>query len=149
MLKPPHPEASKCLLSIFIRVIWHPNRDLNPGCSNDDADPGQQDPLWLQYSNTHRLQKSCGGKGAAWPLCQEESTRPLPWQAFIAFLGPLHQRWSSFIMHRFVLGGYLLQTTKDMMSLNTSKKDICNVKGEMIETGYVPYLEGLAQILGR
>ena len=51
-------------------------------------------------------------------------------------------------MHRFVLGGYLLQT-KERMSLNTSKKDISNVKGEMVETGYVPYLQGLAQILGR
>ena len=51
-------------------------------------------------------------------------------------------------MHRFVLGGYLLQT-KERMSLNTSQKDICNVKGEMVETSYVPYLEGLAQILGR
>ena len=51
-------------------------------------------------------------------------------------------------MQRFVLGGYLLQT-KERMSLNTSKKDICNVKGEMVKMGYAPYLEGLAQILGR
>ena len=52
-------------------------------------------------------------------------------------------------MQRFVWGGYLLQT-KERMSLNTSKEDICNVKGEMVETlGYAPYLEGLAQILGR
>ena len=51
-------------------------------------------------------------------------------------------------MHRFVLGGYLLQT-KERISLNTSKKDICNVKGEVVETGYAPYLEGLARILGR
>ena len=53
-------------------------------------------------------------------------------------------------MHRFVLGGYLLQT-KERMSLNTSKRDICNVKEEMVGVGdcYVPYLEGLAQILGR
>ena len=31
-----------------------------------DADPGQQDPLLLLYSNTHThgLQKSCGEKGA-------------------------------------------------------------------------------------
>ena len=34
-------------------------------------------------------------------------------------------------MHRFVLGGYLLQT-KERVSLNTSKEDICN--GEMVET---------------
>ena len=52
-------------------------------------------------------------------------------------------------MHRFVLGGCLLQTTKERMLLNTSKKDICNVKGEMVETSYAPYLEGLAQIWGR
>ena len=49
-------------------------------------------------------------------------------------------------MQRFVLGGYLLQT-KERVLLNTSKEDICNVKGEMV--GYAPYLEGLAQILGR
>ena len=51
----------------------------------------------------------------------------LPWQAFIVFLGPLHQRRSSFIMQRFVLSGYLLQT-KERVLLNTSKEDICNVK---------------------
>ena len=51
-------------------------------------------------------------------------------------------------MHRFVLGGYLLQT-KERMSLNTSKKDICSGKREMVQTSYALYLEGLAQILGR
>ena len=49
-------------------------------------------------------------------------------------------------MHRFVLGGYLSQKTKERMLLNTKKKDICNVKGEVVETSYAPYLEGLAQI---
>ena len=24
--------------------------------------------LWLQWANSHRLQKSSGGKGTAWPL---------------------------------------------------------------------------------
>ena len=34
-----------------------------------DMDPGLQDwVLWLQYINTHGLQKSCGGKGMVWPL---------------------------------------------------------------------------------
>ena len=55
---------------------------------------------------------------------------PPPGQAFIVFLGPLYQGWSSFTMHRFVLGGYLLQTTKERMLLNTSKKDICKCKGK-------------------
>ena len=37
--------------------------------SPGDGDLGPQDPvLWLQYTNTHGLQKSCGGKGMAWPL---------------------------------------------------------------------------------
>ena len=49
-------------------------------------------------------------------------------------------------MHRFVLGGYLLQTTKERMLLNTSKKDICKCKGKSGPTGYTPYLGGLAQI---
>ena len=80
---------------------------------------------------------------------RRKAPRPLPWQAFIVFLGLFHQRWSSFTIHRYLLVVYLLQTTKERMSLNTSKNDICNVKGEMVKTSYVPYLEGLAQILGR
>ena len=79
---------------------------------------------------------------------RERAPKPLPGQTGIVFLDTLHQRWSSFTMHRFVLGGYLLQT-KERMLPNTSKKDICNIKGEMVETSYAPYLEGLAQILGR
>ena len=43
------------------------------GCGFEDwqvdfinADPGLQDPvLWLQYTNTQGLQKSCGEKGMA------------------------------------------------------------------------------------
>ena len=41
-----------------------------------DTDPSQQDPvLWLQYTNTHGLQKSCGGKQMAWPLSKWEGER--------------------------------------------------------------------------
>ena len=75
--------------------------------------------------------------------------RPLPGQAFIAFLGTLQLGCSSFTMHRFTLGGYFLQNTKERMFLITSeKKDICKCKGESGQTGYTPYLGGLAQILG-
>ena len=35
-------------------------------------------------------------------------------------------------MQRFVLGGYLLKT-KERVLLNTSKEDICDVKGEVVE----------------
>ena len=115
-----------------------------------DADPGQQDPvLWQQWTNSHGLQKSCGEKGTAWPLSKSErGPRPPPGQAVIVFLGTLHQGWSSFTMHRLVLGGYLLQTTKERMLLNTSKKYICKCEGKSGRTSYTPYLGGLAQILG-
>ena len=93
--------------------------------------------LWMRPTNSHRLQKSYGEKGTAWPLSEwERRPRPLPGQAFIAFLGTLHQRWSSFIMHRFALGGNLLQITKERKLLITAKKkDICKCKGKSGWTG--------------
>ena len=63
-----------------------------------------------------------------------EKARPLPGQAFIAFLFPV--------------GDYLLQTTKDRMLLITSKRRMLPIKGESGGTGYTPYLGGLAQTLG-
>ena len=67
----------------------------------------------------------------------ERGPWPLPWQAFIAFLGTLHWGRSSLTMHRFTLGGYLLQKTKERMLLITSKKkDICKCKGKSGWTGY-------------
>ena len=51
--------------------------------------PGQQDPQWLQYSNTHRLQKSCGGKGTARPLPQGGSAKTLALTGFYCFSRPL------------------------------------------------------------
>ena len=75
-------------------------------------------------------------------------TRPLPGQAFIAFLGTLHPGWSSFTMHRFTVGDYLLQTTKDRILLITSKRRMLQIQGESGWTGYSPYLGGLAQTSG-
>ena len=84
-------------------------------------------------------------KGRAWPLSKSERARgleraqeseptPLPGQASIAFLGTLHWGCSSFTMHRFSLGGYLLQKTKERMLLITSKRMIfANVKGKVVE----------------
>ena len=94
--------------------------------------------------------ESCGGKGMAQPLSQGESALeclshsnnrrahwPLPWKAFIAFLGTLHWGWSSFNMHGFELGGYFLQKTKERVLLITSKeKDIFKCKGTSGCTGY-------------
>ena len=55
---------------------------------------------------------------------------PLPRSAFIAFLGTLHQGWSSFTIHRFTLGGYILQITKERMLLITSKRRMLQIKGK-------------------
>ena len=99
--------------------------------------------LWLRWDKFTQTTESCGGKGTVWPLSQ--GLRPLPWRAFIAFLGTLHWGWSLFTMHRFALGAYLLQKTKERMLLITSeRKDICKCKGKSGWTGYIPYLGGLA-----
>ena len=36
-------------------------------------------------------------------------------------------------MHRFSLGGYLLQKTKEMLLITSKRKDIVNVKGKVFE----------------
>ena len=61
-------------------------------------------------------------KGTAWPLSEQRAPQPSPRQAFIAFLGALHQGRCSFIMHRFALGDYLLQITKKRMLQMQGKK---------------------------
>ena len=61
----------------------------------------------------------------------EKAPQPLSGQAFIAFLSILHQVWSSFTVHRFAVGDYPLQITKEKMLLITSKKkDIRKCKGK-------------------
>ena len=61
------------------------------------------------------------------------------------FLGTLHGGWSSFTMHRFITGDYLLRTTKDRILPIISKTRMLQLKGE---TGHTPYLGDLAQTLG-
>ena len=63
-------------------------------------------------------------------------------QAFVASLGTVHPGWSSFTMHRFALGDYLLQITKERMLLITSKKRMLQMQGEKL-------LNWLHSILGR
>ena len=44
-----------------------------------DADPGPQDLLlWPQYTNTHGLQKSCGGKRSCMVTLQVRERAPDP-----------------------------------------------------------------------
>ena len=92
------------------------------------------------------------------PLPQEDSVQTLALTGFYFFSRPLTSKmvllyyakvcfgWLSFAdkgegVAEYIKGGYL--------QCSSSKEDICNVKGDVVETGYAPYLEGLAQILGR
>ena len=67
-----------------------------------------------------------------WPVSEQKRAPPLPGQAFIDFLGTLQQGWPSFTMHRFTLGGNLLQITKERkLLITTKKKNICKCKGKI------------------
>ena len=76
---------------------------------------------------------------------RESESQPPPGQAFTVFLGTLHRGWSSFTMHRFTTGDYLLRTTKDRILLISSKRRMLQLKEE---TGHTPYLGDLARTLG-
>ena len=43
--------------------------------------------------------------------------RTPPGQAFIVFLGTLHEGWFSFTLHRFTIDDYVLRTTKERILL--------------------------------
>ena len=104
-----------------------------------DADPSPRWDPWAVAAMDRftRTSESCGGKGMAQPLSREESAWTLALTGFIAFLGTLHWGWSSLTMHRFALGGYLLQKTKERMLLISSKrKYIYKCKGKSGWTGY-------------
>ena len=110
-----------CMIyKIFTSLLWHDSKDIRITWINDsqcaycilfsDTDPSQQDLLWLQYTHTHGLQKSCGGKGAAWPLSKLERGPPEnpAWTGFYCFSGHMtsrmvlvyyaqvHHRWLPF-----------------------------------------------------
>ena len=92
-----------------------------------DADPGQQDPLWLLYSNTHthRLQKSCGEKGAAWLLSKLERDPFTPaWTGFYCL--------SRHITSRMVLI-YCAQVCFGWLSFADEGEDVA----EYIKEGYL------------
>ena len=111
----------------------------------------------LCFGNNRQVHMDCrnpvekkGLRGCS--LSQREGPRETatpPPSAFSGFHCFSRYITSRMVMHRFVLGGYVLQTTKERMLINTSKKDICKCKGKSGQTSYTPYLlAGLAQILG-
>ena len=90
-----------------------------------DKYTGTTEILWRKRDGIATFQVREGKRARESP----RESQPLPVQAFIAFLGTLHQ-WSSFTMHRFTAGDYLLQTTKDRILLITSKRRMLQLKGE-------------------
>ena len=114
----------------------------------DGTDPDPQDLLlWPQYANTQGLQKSCGEKGAAWPLSKLERGPLTPtWTGFYCFSGlitlreiliyyaQVHHRWLPF------------KEDKGQDTANYFKEKDVRAQGEVAHT---PYLAGLAQTLGR
>ena len=113
----------------------------------DDADPSPQDLLlWLQYTDIHGLQKSYGGKGMARPLYQEESTLTLALTGFYCFSRPLTSK-KVLLYYAKVCFGWLFFADKGEGVAEYIKGGYLQCKRRNGQTGYVPYLEGLAQIL--
>ena len=77
---------------------------------------------------------------------RERAPDPRPNRLLLFFWTHYFEGRSSFTMHRFTTGDYLLRTPKDSTLLITSKRRILELKGEAAHT---PYLGGLAQILGK
>ena len=81
------------------------------------------------------------------PLSQEENHLTLAWIGFYCFSGHITLRM--ILIYCAQAGFRQLQKTKERMLLIISKKkDICKCKGKSGQTGYTPYLGGLAQTLG-
>ena len=114
-----------------------------------DAVPGLQwDPCVVAAMDKFtQTTESCGEKGMARPLSQEESTQTLALTGFYCFSGPLTLRM--ILIYCAQVHFRWLQKTKERVLLITSnRKDICKCKGKSGWTGYSPSLEGIAQILG-
>ena len=131
-----NPTWSWCMTFLMYCWIWFANILLRIFASMFDVVTGLQclQQCGWDETNSHGLPSLVEVKGWHGHSLKGRAPRPLPWQAFIAFLGTLHWGWSSFTMHRFTLGGYLLQKTKERVLLITSKrKDICKLKGKVVE----------------
>ena len=113
-----------------------------------DTDPGPQDPvLWLQYTNTHGLQKSCGEKRMAWPLSEWERARgpegpTSAWTGFYCFFG--------YITWRMVLIYYAQVHCRWLLFTYNKRKSVANYFKEKDVTDQgEKWLNWLYSTLGR
>ena len=107
--------------------------------------------LWLQWTNSHGLQKSCWEKGTAWPPSKwerrQQGQRELTpaWTGFYCFSG--HITSSMVLIYYAQVRCRWLPFTDDKGKnvAITSKRRMLQIKGKSGWTGYTPYLGGLAQ----
>ena len=105
--------------------------------------------LWLRWTNSQGLQKSCGEEGTAWPLSKwDRGPRPhldrlycfsgyIKSRMVIIYYAQVHFRWLPFTDNKV-----------NNVANYFKEKDVCKCKGKSDWTGYTPYLRGLTQILG-
>ena len=90
--------------------------------------------LWLRRDKFTQTTKSCGRKGTARPLSQGESTLTLALAGFYCFSGHITLRMVLIYYAQVHFRWLPLQKTKEGMLLITSKKkDICKLKGKVVE----------------
>ena len=77
--------------------------------------------LWLRRDKFTQTSKSCGGKGKAGPLSQEESAPTLALIGFFCFSGPITLRMIVIYYAQVRLRG--LQKTKETDVANYIKKE--------------------------
>ena len=131
--QPPHDSGGK------EETDWCRSRPVVSTCcgSNGQIHADYRNPVEKKGQHGHSLSEREGKRA-------QESPTPA-WTGFYCFSGHITSGWSSFTMHRFSVGDYLLQITKERMLLITSKRRMLQIKGESGWTGYTPYLGDLAQ----
>ena len=79
-----------------------------------------------------RTTESCGGKGTAWPLSQEERTLTLALPGFYCFSGHITLRMILIHYAQVQLGGYRKQR-RGCCQLHKRGRIFANVKGKVFE----------------
>ena len=89
-------------------------------------------PVGEKEQRGHSLKRRVPLSASA-PPSRERESLPLSWPSFYWFSRPLTSK-KVFFYYTKVCFRWLSLQTQERVSLNTSKEDICNVKGEVVQT---------------